>query len=233
MARQSRVNPSSRRPNTDKDTYDFSTPDLNVSARPTDDYMERRPNRDIVNALEAVNKGLASYGTLSELRSKNAEDRAEKDFAENPEAPPSEQTVAYIEKWEQMKGTHVAIAEFQKEADAYFTQNSHLEPDEFKEGYQKIVAEYTAGRSKNFMLGFFPKALQKEQALFGQYNNVLGERIATQRNEAASQEMRDAVETMVIQHTGARGLADLGDDAFWVKNYAADSNAFQRVCERN
>lgn len=230
MARQTKAKETSRENIRDKDTFDYSTPELNPAARPVDAFAPTRPDLDAANAIVAIGEGLRSYGALSELRSQWKVEKATKDFAANQEKPPdNEKTKAYLDQWDKLKGNYSATVEFGQEVDKYFAENSHLEPDEFRQGYQEIVSKYTSGQNKEFMLGFFPQAVRQEQQLFAQYTQVLGNRLATQRNEMASQLMRDNIEGMLKTHVGADSLVQLEDDDFWVKNYLDDAPAFSRV----
>jgi hypothetical protein len=157
----------------DQDTYDYTTPSLDVVARPTDPYVAPSTNNQasqIVGALTAFQSGLQSYSAYRDVQNKKDKEEGALARAKDPEAPLTKKTKAFIEGWESLDGELKAKQDYYGEVNQYLVDNAETsDKDEFIKGLQKIGNKYTAGATKNFLKGFVDSALNIEDTAVEKY----------------------------------------------------------------
>lgn len=146
---------------TEKDTFDYSTPNLRTSIGEVNGYFERNPKvNDLARALGVLPEMAKTAKEVLEVENKKAQEegyfaRASGDL--NLEG----KTNAYVKGFDEMDGKAKAI-EFNNAASLYYEQNKEAAPSDFKKGFDALVGTYTNGKTKEFLTGFTPSALQTQ-----------------------------------------------------------------------
>lgn len=169
--KDSRRRPSSRPQFNDRDTHDFSTPSLDVEARPVDPYVEHGKLPVIPEGqgkyahFHAMMGGLerAMRGGVDAFKHYEAtEMEAGQLSAARKEELGDDKSNAFIYGHQFISGK-AAGAELAAILDKHFEENKELTPGEFDQSQANIVRQYAAGRSDAFIKGLAPEAIQLEE----------------------------------------------------------------------
>jgi hypothetical protein len=156
----------------DRVTYDYSTPNLDVVARPVDSYHPNDGSNagQLINALGLMQSGMQAYGVYRDQKNERDREAGMVTRAKSPETPTERKSKAFIEGWEKLDGELKAKQDYLKEVNDFITQNSGvLTPDEINQGLADISKKYTAGATKNFLKGFITPALDIENQAKASY----------------------------------------------------------------
>lgn len=158
-----------------RDTFDFTTPNLQTVARPVD-IGNRQSGASsltqLVDALSSVNKGLAAYQSVRDAF--NEEDYQKGQTARaSGGARPSDAGWAFLRGWEEMDGKISANQEYQVEVADYLAKNAETAtPEEFANGLHALSNKYLQGTSDNYVRGFVGEALNIEESAKLSYQQV-------------------------------------------------------------
>jgi len=154
----------SRRPLIDeRDTFDFTTPNLEVSARTTDPYVQPYSNlQQLVSVLSEINPTLRSIGQIGQVYNDKRKEQGEFSRIKGEETPAKSKGWAFIQGYEELDGKIKGGLDYKLEVQDYINRNGNLAPEEFANGLHAIAAKYTQGATDNFLRGFTDSALQIE-----------------------------------------------------------------------
>lgn len=146
---------------TEKDTFDYSTPNLRVSAGEVNGYFERNPKvNDLAKALGLLPEMAKTAEQILEVQNNKAQ---EEGFYQRASGNMNIEgkTNAYLKGWDEMDGKANAI-KFNEAAALFTEQNKDLNPSDFKKGFDALIGTFTEGKTKEFLKSFTPSALQTQ-----------------------------------------------------------------------
>lgn len=162
-----------------QETFDFTVPARQVSARDVD-TRAAVPQADakvtgILTFIDQMKSGLKTAVQIADIRSKEKREEGYRAGAkgEKVEAP---RHWAFIEGYEQFKG-EAAGKDYYAQIDALFQKAGDLEPSDWDQQRDKITESFLFGSSDAFIDGFVPKAMIIEEHYDKKYHGVLQERI--------------------------------------------------------
>jgi hypothetical protein len=162
MPRQSAHSQTSRRTVTDQETFDFSTPNLQVSARPVDAFARPMGVSGSTRAL------MQAFATGKEAYQQHKEYKEQKDFEAGSMAKATGQeqdtskSAAWITGYEAMSG-EAAAADLRDALEKFHTENWQADPDSYAAGREEIVKGFLDGKSEAYLKNFVPQAVKLEE----------------------------------------------------------------------
>lgn len=185
-----------------RDLYGYTTPRINVVARPNDSftYPSFSPStRALLDSLSSIQRGLQGYVQYKET--KNKEDYQEGELARGRGEELTERekkSKAFLAGWETLDGRVKAKTAYMQEISEYLTQNQHLDSEEFTAGLAEISKKYLEGASDSFIKGFLPEALELEARVLDRYQARLNEEYVQKRNENMNVEISSGINSLLI-----------------------------------
>ena len=158
--------------------YNMTTPRYEV-ARPTSDVSIPAPQRS--NDAEALlrfsgqfNEAQRAYAGMQKQRAAEAEDRGEA-AALAGEYVPDDATNAFVKGYEKQEG-RAGVADYIKAYDQLASKAHSLTPAEYDQESEKIDKQFMLGRSKDWLRGFVPSAMEhkvKYERAYTEQNNLI------------------------------------------------------------
>jgi hypothetical protein len=173
--RDSGKKPLSRKQTTDQETFDFTTPNLDVKARQVDMYAPQPPpihygiDPDVAAfklSMEGIENALQGGTKIKKEIDKERKGRGMADAVAKKD--PQEESNAYIMGHELIKGK-AAAADLDAEMSKYFEEAKDEDPAKFKTGLDQLSRKFLAGRSEPFVEGILADAISIEQKYSGAY----------------------------------------------------------------
>lgn len=213
--RETKINKTELKPIDPKDTYDPTTPQLQVYARRTDPHIDAgSPNKANVEALTSfannMNDTLRLYSAYK--KSQEADEEAEGMAARARGTAREEiggKSEAFIRGYEKLEGKVDALSKLNAEAAQFYETNKDLPPDELNNKFSELVMKkYVDGKSTNYIRGLLPEAL----ATLEQMNKNHSARIAEVVNEKLYQNVNEDTSARVqreLQSTLGMTIPDI------------------------
>jgi hypothetical protein len=199
----------------DRVTFDYSTPNYDVVARPTDPYVTPGHSSagQLVTALQAFQSGIQSYAEYRQYQNEKDREEGALERAKTEETPKEKKTRAFIEGWEKLDGEIKAKQDYRKAVDEYISQNNHLDPEEFNAGLDGLSKEYMSGTTKNFLKGFLPAALDIETKAKTSYNQFQNQKVREELVAKTTTVLKTDISNIVAQTNGMKSsLEDIYSD---------------------
>ena len=185
MPRYSKQDKTRRYMFDDRDTHDYTTPSLSVYARPVDPYARpgeapRVPQDATAKAFVMAIGGLQS-ALAGAVETKKMQDDGEKKAGQRAAASgqpvPESATKAFLYGHELISGK-AAAAELDTVLSKYYDDAAD-EPDVEKviAGHQRVIREFTAGRSDAYLDGLLPDAIQLDREYSVKYHKRVVEKV--------------------------------------------------------
>lgn len=196
MATRLQASPFSRRTPVDpRETYDVTTPGLQVVASPTDPLVRTDAGsglRQLVQALGPISQGLRAYGQDMDRRFQEDIERGRLARAKGEELP-KQASPGLIKGYETFKGELTARKEYKADLTAIQNEMDSLAPEELEERLQGLTQAYLDGATEDFVRGFIPVALQLEESVLSRYQARQQELFQAEVVENISQIAQDTV----------------------------------------
>lgn len=231
--RETQINKTKLDTITPKDTYDITTPSLEVFAKRTDPHVDAgSPNKGNVEALTkfagSINQGLASY--MDYKKYKNKEDEELGAF-EKMRGTKREDIVnkseAFIRGYEQLEGKLDAVQNLNRDAAMFLEENRGLTAEEFSQKFgEQIINKYVNGKSNNYLRGLFPEALNLEKTTLEKHAQGIIADMVNKRDTAVNTEMNTDVVRISQDMLGLPDLDVLRTD--YVSRKAFNDTSAQR-----
>lgn len=204
MARQVNKSLTTRAQVDPRMTFDSTTPDLDVVARP----INSAPNQDVSSKAQQLAQALGVFGeglegTAQGFQNRfNAEQEEGMFLAQKGEDKPTEGQYL-IKGYETMEG-ELHARKFAREAEQYYHENyNKLDPEEFNEGLKALSQQYMEqAPSDNYLKSFIPTATQAEDQLLGRYNQDMAEEFQRQSLNMTSELIADELDKKVQNTLG-------------------------------
>lgn len=163
MPRQSVKEKNTRQQFNDQDTFDYSTPNLGVHARPTDPYVKPVMSDNAAAVAQFADSTKAFLKGFDERRSaKNEEEvQAGKRAKMRKEEKPANASKGFIKGYETLEGVSGGADLYSKLNENYQT-NWQDTPEEFQAKQNEIVKEFLNGRSDHYVDGLLSMAVEAE-----------------------------------------------------------------------
>lgn len=197
-------------------TFDSTTPDLDVVARP----INSAPNQDVSSKAQQLAQALGVFGeglegTAQGFQNRfNAEQEEGMFLAQKGEDKPTEGQYL-IKGYETMEG-ELHARKFAREAEQYYHENyNKLDPEEFNEGLKALSQQYMEqAPSDNYLKSFIPTATQAEDQLLGRYNQDMAEEFQRQSLNMTSELIADELDKKVQNTLGTslEGIIERPED---------------------
>lgn len=180
-----------------RDTFDYTTPNLDIVARPVDAYTDpgdQGLNR-LISSLSAFNEGLSAFIDIkSDMNRKDEEAGALARM--RGEAKPSDKGWAFIKGYEELDGKIAAQEDFKNKAIEYFEAHKNDNPEDFKKGWDELTKQFVQpGTSKYYLKGFSERALQVEESVMTSYTQYQQQILQDKLYTNLRKDFRDTVET--------------------------------------
>lgn len=192
--REIKINRTELKPIDPKDSYDPTTPSLEVFARRTDPHIDAgSPNKGNIEALTTFAKNLNRTGELylAYKQSQEPEEEAEgaASRAKGEELNTSKSN-AFIRGYEKLSGKMTGLSKLNAEALTFFEENKDLTPDEFERKFSDVVMnKYVDGKSTNYLRGFMPEAMATLEYVTKKHSAHISDTV----NENLNQGINDTV----------------------------------------
>lgn len=214
-----------------RDYFDWTTPNLDVVAHPTDPIVTpvSPETLQLAQALGVAIQGIGAYKQYKDI--KNVYDYKEGYQArQKGEARPMKEekkTAAYIRGWEEMNGEALAI-EFEKEATNLTNDLREKDPITFKEAYAELFQKYvhqlgTDNETKGF-LSRFNEIDYKVQTTYNKYQQAYQKQL---KYEKLNSIFNDDLTLNITQILGVPSLTDFYNDPLEYLKYAQNPEAFK------
>lgn len=171
MPRQSTKSASTRRQFTDQETFDFSTPNLKVQARPVDAFASpggpTGDARAVMAAFGNIKEGLGTY-----TKQKNEKDYQSGQMAQvKGETESPSKSAAWITGYESMRG-EADVVGLNEALRKHYDTNWDTDPDAFAAGKEEIINTFLVDKSDAYLKSFVPGALRAEEQLTEKYQKA-------------------------------------------------------------
>ena len=183
MPRQATVRERTRRQVDDRETFDFTTPNMKVSANPVDPYAKPGAPPQVlmsgdVKAFQAImgnlQDALAGGQKIKKDYDKREQKRGGADAAAGrKDEDPGE---AYLIGHEIISGK-AAAGDLEKQSLDYYEKNKDVEPLQFKVGMERLQKQFLLGRSEAFVEGIMADAINIEQKYNLTYHHYTTKRV--------------------------------------------------------
>lgn len=208
MAREQRLEERQRLQVTAQETFDFTTPDIQVVTRPTDPYVRPAAGRgwqQLAQALSSLNPALQAYGEY-EVRQYERDLEAGHLARATGQEKPSE-SIGMIRGWEMLDGIYKAI-EYKKEINQFYAQNyASLSPEELAEGLDEIERRYLEGMTEWQQRGFVERSIPAREQVEMAYINSQSQLLKQEALDKLSQKAYDDVHSAILKGIEEAGLS--------------------------
>jgi len=164
MPRETKIQRTELKPIDPKDTYDPTTPQLQVYGRRTDPHIEVGfPAKANIEALTSfaqnVNRTSELYAAYRKSQEGDEEAEGMASRARGEELNQSK-SAAFIRGYEKLQGKVDGLSKLNAEAMDFFEKNKDLPTEEFQQQFSAMVMnKYVDGRSTNYLRGLLPEAM--------------------------------------------------------------------------
>ena len=189
----------------ERDTYDYSTPDLKISATEVNTYQEmNHRTKSLLSALGVVPE---IANTATEVLEVSNRKQTELGIAnrQSGNMDVSNKTEAYLKGWDHTEGQYKAI-EFNAQMQMFFEDNKDADPAEFKKKYDELLNGYTQDKSKEYLSGFAPAALESEARIQSSYQAYNLEKLKGRELEAARGLLANAFTMKTLETFNKNGI---------------------------
>lgn len=164
MPRQSAKRKNVQAQHGDQDSFDFSTPNMSVVARPTDQYVRPQlSNNAAAVAQFAQTGGHILDGFVKRKQMQHEEDiQAGKRARIKGEEMPEDSSTGFVKGYEMLDG-QAGGAELTGMLKKHYEENWQMTPEEFQASQDEIISGFLNGRSDNYIDGILPGALAADQ----------------------------------------------------------------------
>lgn len=168
--------PSKKREFNAQETFRYTTPDLKVTARPVDAYVQPgKPQAKDYSDLQALVQGLSHLSQVMQSK-KGQWDKKNYEkgqiMALKGEEPPAGSPEAMWRGNQNFKG-QADLIDLQTKYEEYFQQNQGLDPESFQAGLHKISTEHMAGKPDQYLVGMLKGgALGLEKKVMNAYRQT-------------------------------------------------------------
>ena len=147
----------------EQDTFDFTQPRMDVSARRVDAFANPGQDRKGSTILKFVGQlqGMSGAYQRDMKRIEGEDHEAGQTSAMRGEEAPEDASAAFIEGHERFTGSADANA-YHKQMEELYQKQYQLTPDQWLAEKEKINAEFLNGRSDAYVQGFVPAAVKIE-----------------------------------------------------------------------
>lgn len=201
---------------TPQDTYDVTTPSLDVVASPVDPYIQPQVGsglRSLVQALAPMSEGLRAYAQELDRRWQEEFEQGQLARATGRLLPESA-SEAMFRGYQAIDGELAALRDYRAELTHFVSENiDTMTPDEFEEGLRQIAQKYIEGGTEDYIKAFVSKALPMEDAVIAQYHarqaELLRQNAFDKLSQKASDEARFIVESIAAPLFNLGSLEEL------------------------
>lgn len=194
-------------------TFDSTTPDIDVLARPVD-AVERT---DVSSKASSLAKALGLMGQVgnnaieSYQRIQQHDEQQGSFLAMKGEDKPTEGQ-ALIKGYEAAQG-RLDAAKYRAELNEYFLNNQDaLSPQEFQEGLEAISQKYLdEASSEDYLKSFLPQAQAAEDKLTLSYQEVVTEQVREQSINKVGQMLNDEVLNYLSESLGISSMEEVDE----------------------
>lgn len=181
-----------------RQSFDVTTPDLQVTARPTDPFFPQGGGdqaAQLAQAFGAISEGAAAgLGIFNRVRERAFQEGVTAQQA-GEERPKSQLMAA---GWDFQNGRHAARVLYKQEVMQFFEQNAEtMDALSFSQGLKEISQKHLNGASEDFIKGFAPEAAAIEEQMATAYQQAVNRRIREDALDKASQIAHDEVQTVI------------------------------------
>lgn len=175
-----------------RDTFDWSVPNLNVTARPTDPMVYSPP------PASGASRVLKSLGLLTEEVGKVKDIKNQEDYELGQLAALKGEEVATkswaaLKGYDTLNGSLAALTDYQKDVDIFLAENPELTDEELEQGLNTISSKYLQGASDDFLKGFMEPALSIEQQASKVHTKRTIEQMRTQAFTKINTQVQESV----------------------------------------
>ena len=218
MAKKQQTRRTTQRKTVDpRNTFDFTTPNLQAQARPVDPYVEPNAGQRARQLAQTLGVAKDTIDMAKPFLNEYAEQQYEEGrmAAITGEDKPSDGYYR-VTAYEKANGELTASTEYKETLSEYYRQNyTNTSPEEFQEGLEEITKEFVEGRTDNFLQGFAPKAQQLEQSVVSEYNSFQAEEFHRKSLNTVGSLSREGINDVVNQNIADRyqdvGITNIED----------------------
>ncbi len=221
-----------------REFFGYTTPNLDVVARPTDPYVQPGLSsgaQNLINALGAVQTGLQGYAQYKGI--KNTEDYEAGAIARAKGSPFSEvekKSAATIKGWEELDGRITASTSYRNELAEYLELHKNDDPETFQKGLKEIAVKYLTG-TDNYIKGFVDKGLAVDESVLASYQDYQNRKFVEELEVKVTGEMGNTIEEKLkaaLSNTLGIEVADIREfikspQAF--ADYVESKDAFEKT----
>lgn len=205
-----------------RDTFDWTTPNLEVVARPIDPFITP-PSPETVqlaSALGVVLQAAKSYDSYKQQKNKVDYDEGQDVRRRGEQLPIDGRSAAFIRGFEELDGRYKAI-DYKQKAAEFFEEHKNDDPDTFKAEWSKFTTDYMNNElgTDNTIRGFSPAALEVEDSYMSAYSNYQIQITKEQTYSKINGVFRDDITTEVGKLIGIGSLEELNDPDKYLKYY--------------
>ena len=209
MAREQRIAERSRLQVDAQETFDFTTPDIEVVTRPTDPYSQPAAGigwQQLAQALSAINPALQGYAQSQLQQYEQDFEKGQLARATGKEKP--SKSLGMIRGWETLDGIYKAL-QYKKEISDFYNQNyASLSPEEFGAALDEIEKRYLEGMTEWQQRGFVEKSLSAREQIEMAYINSQAQLIKQESLDKISQKAYDDVHSALLKGIEAAGISE-------------------------
>lgn len=214
-----------------RDYFDWTTPNLDVVANPTDPIVTpvSSETAQLAQALGVAIQGLESYKRYKDVKNKYDYQEGYQARQKGGAKPTKEEkrTNAYLRGWEEMNGEALAI-EFEKEATNLTSDLKDKDPITFKDAYAELFQKYvnqlgTDNETRGF-LSRFNEIDYKIQTTYNEHQQAYQKQL---KYEKLNGIFYDDLVLNITQLLEVGSLSEFANDPFAYQKYAEDPEAFK------
>lgn len=186
-----------------RNTFDYTTPALQVVAGPTDPYFQPIANpqlRQLIDALGTVSSSLQAYSSHAQKLWEEEYEKGRLARAAGEELP--SRSEAMQAGWYALSGELAARTEYKPRLLKFLEENLEASPEEFAEGLNAITQEFLDHPSEHYLRGFALTALSIEEDVLNRYHAAQRKRVREASLDKITQKARDEAESMVLEIMG-------------------------------
>lgn len=198
----------------DQDTFDFSTPNLQVTARPTDPYVKPVMTDDAAAVAQFADSMKGFMKGFSDRKDKKHDEdiQAGKRAKMRKEEKPEDASAGFIKGYETLEGVSGG-AELYTKMEENYKKNWQDTPAEFQAKQEALVKEFLNGRSDHYVDGLLGMAVEAENMFtkkhFEDNKKIIDNNINTHLRNAVDGMVNISLEQGVNPAKLRAGLTDL------------------------
>ena len=214
MPRPTVKSKNTRLQTTDQDTFDYSTPNLQVVARPTDPYVKPVMSNDasaVAQFAESMQGFMKGFGNRKD-RQHDIDVQAGKRAKVRKEDKPANASAGFIKGYETLEGVSGG-ADLYTKLNENYQANWQDTPAEFQAKQTALVKEFLNGRSDHYVDGLLNIAVEAENMFtkrhFEDNKKILDNNINSHLRNAVDGMVNISLEQGVNPSKLRQGLTDL------------------------